>query len=99
MKVPTSVGSSDVFLVVWEDSTTVDPWTVLTDDMELPPATIKSVGFLLQEKQNYVVLMGSFGEKLTGTIGPSAFGILTIPRSAIYDMRRMTFAPVEKPKQ
>lgn len=73
-------------LVDWVDSTSFNAqrWRDREESKQLTPAKIQSVGFVLAESKEHIVLTGS----LDGEEG-HASGCHTIPRGCITRMRRL----------
>jgi len=66
--------------VVWEDSFGLSPgWIEHEDAHGCCPITITSVGRLVTEQDDHIVLAGSWGHAPEAQMG----GVLAIPKSAI----------------
>ena len=73
-----------IVLVEWEDITSnTDPWLYLSDALDLEPAQMTTVGWLVEDREESIILISSIGDnKEVGDIN-------CIPKSVIKDMREL----------
>ena len=73
-------------LVEWEDITgNTEPWLTIEDALDLEPAYMTTLGWLLLEKDEYIILSSTLGSK------KEASDINCIPRAAIKNLEEMIF--------
>jgi hypothetical protein len=67
-------------LIEWQDSASFDSWTAIDTLRKLLPSGCKTVGFLLEEDETYVTLVGSYA---SNSHNDSACGAMCIPKQCI----------------
>ena len=69
-------------IVEWEDITgNTEPWLVIEDALELEPARMTSVAWMISDKPEYIIISSTIGDK------KEVSDINCIPRSAIKSMK------------
>ena len=73
-----------IMIVEWEDITSnTEPWLYISDALELEPAQMTTIGWLIEDRKNSILLISSIGDnKEVGDIN-------CIPKSVIRDMREL----------
>tara|TARA_R100001082_G_scaffold65878_1_gene37153 strand:+ start:673 stop:930 length:258 start_codon:yes stop_codon:yes gene_type:complete len=74
----------EIVIVEWEDITSnTEPWLYISDALELEPAQMTTVGWLVEDREESIILISSIGDnKEVGDIN-------CIPKSVIKDMREL----------
>lgn len=70
---------TEIHIVTWRDSAQAPGWVDTEDHANNEVVVIKTVGLLLSEHADRIVLAGSLGES------GCALGVLSIPRECIID--------------
>lgn len=78
-----------LLLIEWLDSASFDSWTATDTLRKLKPSACQTVGFLLSEDEDYIVLAGSYA---ANSHNDSACGAMCIPKCCITSQREMTDA-------
>ena len=73
-----------IMIVEWEDITSnTEPWLYISDALDLEPAQMTTVGWLVEDREDSIILISSIGDnKEVGDIN-------CIPKSVIKDMREL----------
>tara|TARA_R100000664_G_scaffold29034_1_gene40613 strand:- start:188 stop:451 length:264 start_codon:yes stop_codon:yes gene_type:complete len=73
-----------IMIVEWEDITSnTEPWLYISDALDLEPAQMTTVGWLVEDREESIILISSIGDnKEVGDIN-------CIPKSVIKDMREL----------
>lgn len=79
-----------IAFVVWDDSESHDPWEDLLD-LKGPPAIVRSVGFLLEEHEEYVVIVQNHDIK-----NEKGSMTMTIPMSCVLEIHFLEAPNVDK---
>ena len=71
-------------MIEWEDITgNSEPWYTIEDALELEPARMKSVAWLISEQPDFIIISSTLGDK------KEASDINCIPRSVIKSIRNV----------
>lgn len=78
-----------LLLIEWLDSASFDSWTAIDTLRKLKPSACQTVGFLLSEDEDYIVLAGSYA---ANSHNDSACGAMCIPVCCITLRRELSYA-------
>ena len=83
--------SYKIVKVEWEDITgNTEPWYTIEDALELEPAHMTTVGWLISNKDNYITVSSTLGTK------KEASDINCIPRSVIIKIEEISINENDK---
>lgn len=77
----------EVRYVAWVDSLGSSGWEPMADARDARPMRIFTVGFVLDEGDDYVTILQSYDERKTGR--PHCDNYICIPKVAITEMRTL----------
>ena len=83
----------EVRYVQWIDSMGAHGWELLEEIKTNRPLLIHTVGFVVDEGEDYVTILQSYDERASGK--PQGDHAISIPRSAIQSQRRLDEVPSE----
>lgn len=75
------MNENPIVRVVWQDITAYDDWR--DKDTPSPMLTIESIGYLLENKKDRIVIAASISEETTGNL-------MVLPPSVVKSITRLT---------
>ncbi len=78
IRIPKPVYKYPIVVIIWDDAETAGGWEEVPEEMK--PALATSMGFLVKESDDHILIASSYDDKHTN-------GRLQIPKGMIKDMR------------